>query len=114
MDRPSPATSLVADMTNDDWAAAEELAGLLGVSTAEMVAEFAAEYDGLTPEEKAELAEAVERLEEVLPGLHQPLDRVERGLSKCRSTARDLNDRMATTAARISRLEEVMGIAPAG
>ncbi|MBX9897210.1 MAG: hypothetical protein K2Y17_04815 [Qipengyuania sp.] len=101
-------------MTTDDWAAAEELAGLLGVPTNQMVSELALEYDALTPGEKAELAEAIARLDEVLPGLHQSLDRVERGLSKCRSTVRDLNDRMATTAARISRLEEVVGIAPAG
>lgn len=108
----SSATSLVADMTTDDWAAAEELATLLSVSTAEMVAEFAAEYDGLTPQEKAELAEALERLEEVLPGLHQSLDRVERGLSECRSTMRSLNDRMASTSDRLSRLEDLMGIDP--
>ena len=101
-------------MTADDWTAAEELAELLGISTGEMVSEFATEYDALTADEKTELAKAFERLQAILPGIHQSLDRVEGGLAECRSTLRSLNDRMVATAARISRLEEVVGIAPAG
>ena len=94
-----------ADLTPEDWAAADSLAELLGVSSEELAREFVEEFEALTPEEQAEFMQIVEQANEVLPKMDAALNRIEEHMAGCRAKIRELHAQISGTAHRVSAIE---------
>ena len=93
-------------LSAEDRAAAHELAALLGVSGSELIEEF----ENLSPEEQAEFERLVDQANAILPELHASLDRVERGIARCRSTVREISEQTAAMSERVSGIEVALGL----
>ena len=97
-------------LSAEDRAAAEELAALLGVSSGELIDEF----ENLPPEEQAEFERLVDQANAILPELHASLDRIERGISRCRNSIREMRETMVSMSDRIFGIEESLWLVPMG
>jgi chromosome segregation ATPase len=91
-------------LTDNDLAAAEELALLLGVSSSELIEEF----ENLTPEQEAELEDLFAQANEVLPSLNASLDRMADQIAATGEAIRELHDHLARTGERVSRIEQAI------
>ena len=91
-------------LTDDDCAAAEELALLLGVSSRELIEEF----ENLSPEQEAELEVLLAQANEVLPAMNDALDRMADQIAATGETIREMHDHLARTGERVSRIEQVI------
>ncbi len=91
-------------VTDEDRAAAEELASLLGVSSSELIEEF----EQLTPEEQTELESLLDQANEVLPRMHESLIRMEASVADMSETVRELKDHFAATGDRLSNIETMI------
>lgn len=94
-------------LSPEDRISAGKMAVLLGVSSDELIDEF----ERLTPDQEAALEQAINKLNEVLPGMHASLDRIEQGISRCRSSVREMQGHLAAMNLRVSGIEEAIGIA---
>jgi len=104
---------MIFAMTSEDWAAADELAELLGVSSEELVREFAEEFEALAPAEQAEFMEAVDETNAVLPELQTKLDRIEERITHCHRTVRHVSASIAEMSQRIGGIEAKLGFVAA-
>ena len=96
-------------LSPEDRVAAEELAALLGVSSSDLIQEF----ENLTPEEHAEFERLVDQANEILPELHESLDRIGEGIARCNTTIREMMDQTAAMSERVSGIEKSLGMAEA-
>jgi hypothetical protein len=113
MRTPISNSPMISAMTSQDWAAADDLAGLLGVSSEELVREFAEEFEALTPGEQAEFMEAVDKGNAVLSDLHAKLDRIEERISHCHRAIRHVSASIADTSQRVGGIEAKLGVVAA-
>lgn len=97
-------------LSPEDRVAAKELAALLGVSGDEVIQEF----EDLSSEEQAEFERLVDQANAILPQLHASLDRIERGISRCRNSIRETSENMVAMSERICGLEGALGLLPVG
>ncbi|QYU70423.1 hypothetical protein J4558_10025 [Leptolyngbya sp. 15MV] len=102
----------LANLTPEDWTAAGQLADLLGIPVDEFVQEFLEEWNRLTPEQRAEFEQAVDRANEVLPDLDASLDRIEQGISNCALKLRETHAQVSAMSKRVSSIEATLGIGP--
>ena len=91
-------------LTEEDRAAAEELALILGVSSSEIIEEF----ENLTPEEEAELEDLLAHANEVLPSMNDALDRMADQIAATGETIREMHGHLARTGERVSRIEQAI------
>jgi len=91
-------------LSDEDRAAAEELAQLFGVSSSGLIEEF----ENLTPEQEAELEDLLAQANEVLPLMNASLDRMANRIAATGETIREMHDHLARTAERVSRIEQLI------
>lgn len=91
-------------LTDDDRAAAEELAFLLGVSSNELIEEF----ENLTPGQEAELEDLLAQANEVLHSMNASLDLMADQIAATGKSIRETHDQLARTAERVSRIEQAI------
>ena len=91
-------------LSDEDRAAAEELALLLGVSSGELIAEF----ENLTPEEEAELEDLLAEANRVLPSMNASLGRMSDQIAAAGETIKEIHVHLARTGERVSRIEQAI------
>ena len=91
-----------SELTQEDRAAAEELALLLGVSSDELIEEF----ENLTPQQQAELEEVLAQFNEAAPAMFESLDRMSETIERIGAGARELKAAMANTDRRLAKIEQ--------
>ena len=91
-------------LSDEDRAAAEELALLLGVSSSELIEEF----ENLTPKEEAELEGLFAEANRVLPLMNASLGRMADKIAATGEAIREMHDQLARTGERVSRIEQAI------
>lgn len=97
-----PDTRKTNSLSDEDRAAAEELALLLGVSSDELIEEF----ENLSPEQEAELEDLLTRFDEAVPAMFASLDRMSHTLAETNATMGELRSMMVDTDQRLAKIEE--------
>lgn len=81
-----------------------------GVGSEQFRRELEVELEEATPEQRAEFEQLVDQANEVLPGMHATLDRVDKSVADLSGTMRELRHNMAMLDKRVAAIE--VGLSP--